>query len=202
MTPSSPRQSKNWSRYVSEMLELDKFVNDDLAEAAELFRFTTQDFAVRTFVRTMAAEFETRLFLLQDFILKLHEETSNIKFSPEELAILRSKTYTLRSNGEVQSSIKFYPFKEHLLFILRLFARRFNPKAMPDTSGKGWAAVHSFIKVRNRLMHPKSMDDLRISELEIKAINLAQDWLRDSFKSLFASQLSRDTKSPKLRKGR
>lgn len=194
------RQSINWSRYVDEMLELDRFVNEDLAEAVEFFRFGTRDFAIRTFVRTMSAEFETRLFLLQDFMLKLQEETSNIKFSPEEVAMLRSETYGLRANGEIQTSIKFYPFKEHLLFTLKLFARRFNAKAMPDTGGTGWQAVQAFIEIRNRLMHPKSMSDLQISEDEVTTINKAQDWLRGSFKALFSPEFARGMKSPKIPK--
>jgi hypothetical protein len=198
MPAEQSRQSKNWSRYVQEMLELDRFVNEDLAEAVEFFRFGTRDFAIRTFVRTMAAEFETRLFLLQDFMLKLHEETSNIKFTPEELAVLKSESYVVRANGEVQSSVKFYPFKEHLLFTLKLFARRFNVKAMPDTSGSGWQAVQAFIEIRNRLMHPKSMRDLVISEAEVTTINEAQDWLRGAFKSLFSPELVRGMKSPKI----
>jgi hypothetical protein len=180
------------------MLELDQLVNNDLAEAAELFRFATYDFSVRTFVRTMAAEFETRLFLLQDFMLKIHEETSNIKFTPEELAILKSETYALRRNGELYSAVKFYPFKEHLLFTLKLFARRFNPKAEPNTDNDEWHSVQEFIEIRNRLMHPKSMNDLVISESEIESIHKAQSWLRKSFKALFVGNFSRGTKTPKV----
>lgn len=198
MKNKQDRYIKNWAQYVAEMLELDRFVNDDLAEAVELFKFATPDFCARTFVRTMAAEFETRLYLLQDFMLKIHDETANIKFSSEELAILKSESYGLRSNGDVWVSTRFYPFKEHLLFTLRLFARRFNPKAEPDTSGAGWQSVQRFVEIRNRLMHPKSMRDLQITDEEIDSINEAQDWLRSSFKSLFAAQLSERTKNPKL----
>ena len=182
------------------MIELDRFVNEDLAEAVEFFRFGTRHFAIRTFVRTMAAEFETRLYLLQDFMLKLHEESANIKFAPEELAILKSETYVLRSNGQVQASVKFYPFKEHLLFTLKLFCKRFNPKATPDTSGSGWQAVQAFVEIRNRLMHPKSMSDLTITEDEVDLINQAQDWLRNAFKALFSPQMARGMKNPKMPK--
>jgi hypothetical protein len=203
MATRSNRESKHWAQYVEEMLALDKFVNDELAEARELVRFTTYDFAVRTFVRTMAAEFETRLYLLQDFMLKVHEESANLKFEAAEEAILQSETYSLRKNGVIERTPKFYPFRDHLLFTLRLFAKRFHPKAMPEASGPGWDAVLKFIQIRNRLMHPKSMADLEISESEIDSINAAQDWLRSAFKALFAFESLKGppTRAPRAKQG-
>ena len=170
--------------HIRELLELPKFLNEDLEEAAELFRFTTHDFAARTFIRTMAAEFEGKLFLLQQLLLQTNK-LGKAKLEPEEIVILRGQTHSLRKNGEVYSSTKYLPFSENLLFTMRLVSRIFNESVFFDTSDSKWKDVRRFIAMRNRITHPKKMEDMHISEEEIDSLNRAQDWLRDSFTSVF-----------------
>ena len=180
--PNSPELA----RYIKESVELQNILNEDTEKALEMFRFGTHEFCTRTMVRTMAAEFEARIFFLGEFLIGLHE-TGDKSFilSVDEVHILKSTTLNIKKNGDISESQKFYPLKERLLFILKLAARIFNPKAMPNTSSNKWESVGKFVDIRNRLAHPKKMDDLNITEEEIDHINRAQDWIRGSMTAIF-----------------
>lgn len=170
--------------HIREMLELPKFLNGDLEEAVELFRFATPEFAARTFVRTMAAEFEGKLFLLQQLLLQMNK-MGKAELEPEEIVLLRGQTYSLQQNGKPYSNAKYLPFAENLLFTMRLISNLFNKFVFFDTSDSNWQDVKRFIAIRNRITHPKRMEDMHISEAEIDSLNRAQDWLRRSFMSVF-----------------
>lgn len=168
------------------MLEMPKLLNDDLAEARELFRFCTPEFSTRTMVRTMAAEFETRIFLLGEFLIELHQTgKDSFQLTHEELHALKSESISIRRNGELTTSQRFFPFQERMLFVLKVAARLINPEGAPDMQNKNWPSVAKFISIRNRLTHPKTLADLEVTEEEIDDLNRAQDWIRESLHGLF-----------------
>ncbi len=72
-----------------------------------------------------------------------------------------------------------------MLFILKLASKVINPAATPDTKSKDWESVKRFVSIRNRLTHPKRLEDLHVTESEIDHLNRAQDWIRDSLTALF-----------------
>ena len=170
-------------RHMRTTHDLSEFLSDDLKEAHELFEFTTADFAARTIVRTMAAEFEAQLFLLQGILLHLHKR-GKLSLLPEEVVVLRGKAYSLSHTGEIKSSEKFSPFTANLLFTIKLCGEKFNGSVFADTQDDNWQHVLKFVRIRNRLMHPRTMSDVQISERDVESLNRAQDWIRKAFRSV------------------
>lgn len=203
----------NLIKHTKKLIEMSSFLNEDLQEASELFRFTTHGFAARTCIRTLFSELEAKMFLLHELLLHMHT-LSMIQLSPEEVIILKEQSCSVGSAGNIITSNKFIPFKENLLMTLSFSFRFFNKEVFRDTKDPRWQDVISLIQIRNRITHPKQMVDLQISEHEVKIFNSAQDWLRTAFQSLFVSpesfakikktisDKSKKTKTRKTKKGR
>lgn len=179
-------EGSEFLKLIRELLVLPRYLNEDLAEARELFRFATPEFAARTMVRTMAAEFEAKLYLLQQLLLQLHRKSS-LDLKPEEIVLLQGKTYAIGHGGKVTSSPKFLKLQDSLLFTARVWSRCNKQAVFANTSDPRWQHVITYLKVRNRLMHPKQRADIDISEAEIESLNRAQDWLREYFQSFFST---------------
>lgn len=171
-------------KHVTEMLKMAKCLNEDVEEAGELFRFVTHEFAARTCIRTLFSELEAKIFLLHKLVLAL-QPFSQDKLSPEETMLLKETLCSVGANGNITNSQKYIPFKNKLLFTLNLCAQRFNPNVYRDTSDPRWQDVLALIKIRNRITHPKSMNDLAISQHEVDTFNSGQEWLREAFGSMF-----------------
>lgn len=181
-------KSPELAAFVGRMAELQNVLNDDGKEALEIFRFATHEFCTRTMVRTLSAEYEARLYLLEQFLIGLNEhDPQSFHIPPEELVVLKGTSPTIKSNGELSISARFHPFKERLLFVLKVAARVINPAAKPDTYNLNWESVGKFVEIRNRLAHPKRMRDLLVTGEEIDHINRSQDWIRDSLGALFTA---------------
>lgn len=186
MRSEAEPKSPELAAFVFRMLEMQNILNEDTAEALEMFRFGTPEFCTRTMVRTLSAEFEAQVYLLEQFVIGLNEASPDkFKLTPEESVILKDVSLNIKSSGTFSVSSKFYPFADRLLFVLSVATRIINPAAKPDTYCLNWESVKKFNEIRNRLTHPKKIKDLHISDDEIDHLNRAQDWIRGSMKALF-----------------
>ncbi len=156
---------------------------DDLQEARKLFETSNVDFAARTFLRTLASEFEARLHFLSEFLIHLNSDGKNL--SAEELFILKEISISLGRNGKITSSRRFYPFLDRLRFVLGCYESIYKVEIFYDKSDPRWKSVKRFIEIRNRITHPKSADDLWIDPEDYDHLNHAQDWIRKALKSAF-----------------
>lgn len=164
---------------------------DDLQEARKLFETSNPDFAARTFLRTLASEFEARLHMLSEILL--HLDHGKQRLSAEELLILKEISISLGRNGKITSSRKFYPFLDRLRFVLGCYERIYDLEIFFDKSDARWISVKKFIEIRNRITHPRSPDDLWIDPNDYDHLNHAQDWIRKALKSAFPT-LPKQTK--------
>jgi hypothetical protein len=186
MTSGKEPKSPELAAFIHRMLEMQGVLNEDSAEALDMFRFGTHDFCARTMVRTLSAEFEAQIYFLEQFLIGLNEASPEIfKISSDELQVLKAQTLAIKPSGELSASPRFHPFRERLLFTLRIASRVINPAAKPDTYCLNWASVKEFVEIRNRLTHPKRVKDLHVSDEEIDHLNRAQDWIRGSMRALF-----------------
>jgi len=170
-------------RHLRDSIELSSALNDDLSDARDIFETNNFEFAARTFVRTMSAEFEARLFQLQRLLLFMTEYEEN-DLTIHEQIILRGQSAHIKSNGKVGITARYYPFQDNLIFTLQIAKNFFGSHVKCDTKDPRWSDVKNFVAIRNRITHPKTIEDLGISASEADSLNRAQDWLRESFKSV------------------
>lgn len=99
-------------------------------------------------------------------------------YSLGELASLREEDYQV-SSGKANSRPRFIPVKDNLLFAWDMYFRSFSFSSgfKPDLSGEGWRCFCESLNVRNRLTHPRSLSDLKISGEEVDGLIIGFHWV-------------------------
>jgi len=125
----------------------------------------------RALVRSVFAFVESMLFALKQEALK-HPAI----FSSSEVALLREESYELGDDGEARIRPAKLTLKRNLKFTFSSFAKAWRTRDRLELSGAGWQDFRSALRVRDRLMHPKSIADLDVSDEEIRAVNHTSVW--------------------------
>lgn len=89
---------------------------------------------------------------------------------------LQEQSYQVNSNGELIETVKYIPVATSIRLIVRQ-AKLLSPSADIDFSNPGWQKLRQAIDIRNRLTHPKNLQDLNVAEAEIDVTNASFEWL-------------------------
>lgn len=98
------------------------------------------------------------------------------KLTLQEMIVLDGLVLEIGDKGEIKTRTHYPDFKNNLKFTYRTFGRSVGSSFTLNLSGKGWQSLVASVSVRNRLMHPKEIADLFISDQEVKAAKFAFDW--------------------------
>ena len=88
------------------------------------------------------------------------------------------ESYELSQNGEIELRPARLRFLPNLRFAFRVAAKAMEVDFSLDVSGSGWDAVRDGVRVRDRLMHPKRVDDLMVTDDEIRMCLWAFIWIQ------------------------
>lgn len=141
----------------------------------------------RLYVRSVFASIEGFAFFLKQHTLNRRMidcydsfKTGKPDLPLRDLALLFEESYTLKDNGEPQTTNAKLRTLPNLLFALSSFAQSVGSKwqMRKDT---GFEALTTAIRIRDRLTHPKTLDALTVTDKELDAVKQAFDWLRREF---------------------
>ncbi|WP_299974603.1 hypothetical protein [uncultured Pseudoteredinibacter sp.] len=134
----------------------------------------------RSYIRAVLSALEGVLYTLREDIIR-HGDLGS--FSPKQRAKLLEKVYR---NGVVQSADKYLPLEEAIKFMPKCFARHMGIKGFEFPHGdEGWARMKEAIRIRNKITHPKCLNDLNVSVADLATVATAKVW----FKERVSSQL-------------
>jgi hypothetical protein len=107
--------------------------------------------------------------------------TSNLgillsKVSLNELVVLDGNQLDVNDKGEVTPRPYYPVFLNNFKFTFRIFSKSLGSQFSLNLSGEGWQSLCRAVKVRDRLMHPKVILDLQVSDAEISDAKKAFDW--------------------------
>jgi hypothetical protein len=88
--------------------------------------------------------------------------------------------YDLNEKGEAREQAKFLKLTDNLRFSFRALAWVLGSDYELDVRGNGWAAFRQAVTIRNRLMHPKCVKDLDVTEEDLKHVRVAVAWYKKS----------------------
>ena len=159
---------------------------NELLSADELLKTSDNAFNRRTFVRTSFAAIEGIAFTMKSYALS---KASKGQYSNAELALLREESFTLGGEGKVLVQQKFLPIESNVRFAFAMFARALGKEHELDCSGHHWHAFKTAVAVRNRIVHPKTPHELRVSDDELAATTAATRWLINSMMSLALNRI-------------
>lgn len=133
----------------------------------------------RSVIRSGFATVEGTVNMIKQVILSdLHLNPG--LHSEAEVAMLREESYLIDNRGNVRTQPKFIPTDANLQFAIKMWCRGTNDGLL-DLSNEGWQAFKSSLKLRNRLLHPKQITDLNVSDNELFEFLKAMRWFADIF---------------------
>ena len=132
------------------------------------------DAARRALIRTAFAAIEGILWQLKTGLADRATITPRM-FTAGEESLLFEETYEVDDDGEIRILQRFIPLLRNIRVTVRIL-QRVRPGYTPDFSNHGWAAFRKSLAVRNRLTHPKSYNDLQVSDDELTNALAAFHW--------------------------
>jgi hypothetical protein len=166
------------------MWEFQKLMLEDIATSKNKGIEDPSQFSLRTNIRTSSAYIEGTIYQLRLVCTAASEDAPQF-FSESEILLLKEKSVSLNSKGKVQEKDSFQKPIASVLFLFSLFSRIHNIVFEPNLSDHKWDSFQKFFKVRNDLMHPKSLLDFEIDEKKNKICVEAVVWFNGNLKALY-----------------
>ena len=188
---------------VSDVAELDFDYLTELRDQVAVpgLANTTQERQVvrRLYVRMFVTLLEGTIATFKSKVL---EHPTNLNEC--ERAVLRDITYDLNDKGDPFERALHPPLLSSIKFAFRMLSRAYGLKHKPDYSLKGWQDLQEVLRIRNRLTHPKTVEQMRVTAAELKLVDSAELWFRQSHRELleqYNGVLSAKLEQLKLRDG-
>ena len=92
-----------------------------------------------------------------------------------ELCALSDISYEIRQNGTLVIKAPRIQFENRVLFVLNLLDKTIGRQVKPKEI-EGWQEFQDSIKIRNRITHPKTKDDLAVSQEDYDTVIRGFQW--------------------------
>lgn len=180
MSTESVAQSKTTrvTKALDELRKLFGILSDDMLECLKLTG-RSPEFIRRMYTRSVFALVEGTLFRMKQTVI----EASNlygIKLSKQEAALLSEESFELNDKGEPISKTQYVQLPKNLKFAFGSMAKVFDAEYDLKINDNGWATFLAAIRIRNRITHPKQVQDIVISDKEMDVLGKATLWFADS----------------------
>jgi len=114
-------------------------------------------------------------------------DTGNL--SPGEIALVKEEDYELEESGAVKTRRARLRLFSNFRFAFAVAAKAAGVDFHLDVGGDGWRALREALPVRDRLMHPKRVADLAVTDQEVRNAMIAFDWVLRQTSHLAAQTL-------------
>jgi hypothetical protein len=165
---------------------IDFLRNDTVIAYSDMLQSTTDDpkraYRRRTYVRTAFAYLEGTCFGMRQICADANDVQGIVKLTPDEMLYVlelpqaNGKTKWIRSEDVVKDSFKFCAQVLHRDFKLNL-------------SSPGWMALCQSKIIRDRLAHPKRVQELELSDKEVAETHEGLEWFLAELDRLIVSPL-------------
>jgi len=175
----------NQNEKALELLEVIKVLESDMKFAVQNFNDSTDsnfDFWARTYVKTLGSWIEGNLWVYK-YILVNSNIPKALGFSIEEQLYLQEASWKVDNRSEIKVEDKKIGVKQNIKAFMKLMSKH-SSSSFEDLSGNGWKGLEQFFDIRDRLMHPKSLNGLNVNKNQIHAIEKGRIWLRSNFNAV------------------
>ncbi len=148
---------------------------DETMFAYDLVTKNDSQFNRRTYVRTVFSVIEAIVFWMKSVAIDNHN-TLNV-FSEDILSLLREEYIDLDDKGNPVTRTKYIQIEKNIRFSTWAFFKSLKMEFKLDCSGREWLMFKSAISARNRIIHPRSSNDLFISNNDLNATRIAIHWI-------------------------
>lgn len=107
-------------------------------------------------------------------------EFFSLEFHSSEIQLLREQNAEVDNSGGIRTTPKYIHALRNIRFAQTSYLRAIKTGFTVNYQDHGWAALRQVIAHRNRLTHPKTKEDLTVSDDAINHVIAANDWFRDT----------------------
>ncbi|MGG4095304.1 hypothetical protein [Paenibacillus lautus] len=146
---------------------------EDVKISHEILQNNDSQYNRRTYIRTAFAAVEASSYLLKQHCIN---ENNGEVYSEAEIALLNDETYFLNNKAEASVRQNFLPVADNFKFAIKMYLK-LNPNKELELDTLGWDYFKKAIAIRNKIVHPKLLDDFVISDSELKIVEKAYVWV-------------------------
>lgn len=136
----------------------------DFFDAADRLKASDNPVNRRNLVRATFSAVEGLLWRLKQEVFA--HSVGRTALSIHEQAALLEESFAVDPNGQVKSQPRFFPTATSIRLTVRA-AQRISPAYAIDFSHVGWQRLQLAINVRHRIIHPKDLASLTVTDEEI-----------------------------------
>ncbi|MBN7796294.1 hypothetical protein [Parahaliea mediterranea] len=155
----------------TEKFREDSFVHvliGDVIRSSDILSKEDSDYQRRLTVRAIFAAIEGLFTVAKSGM-------TSLPLNPAEASVLKEESYEVGERGNIRIRTKYIPLERNLKAIVRI-VRRVRPAYELDFNHPGWSSLVRALEVRHRLMHPKRLEDLSVSDSEMVDAQRGFNW--------------------------
>ncbi len=143
----------------------------------------------RSLVRTTVSLIEAELYEMKLDIL----ETMDLKQLDDDLTkqALLGRRPDITDTGELRERENLIPLKNDLKFVLKKKCKIESLEMANDFNSSGWQSVLATIDIRNRLTHPKELEEQTVSDDEVEIAVSAFEWFYQKYSGFIEQKNTR-----------
>lgn len=160
----------------------------DVIEVTGIWQQRGDELSHRLYVRTVFSAVEGIIQVMKAGALLFDELNEPRLLSPEDIALLNEIDPQISGSGQIQIKKKKISLLPNFEYAIYTYARVRRMNVVLDKGGEGWTALREAIGVRDRLTHPHKVADLEVGLDELKTIEAAMKFFRDTTGQLLLQQ--------------
>jgi hypothetical protein len=164
----------DFHRSLEEMREMIKILGHDCNDHYLAIQNDNSQLHRRAYVRSVFAFIEGTLHCMKMTTIHLGTILGNLLI--QELLVLNGETFDVDDRGDILSKSLYPKFLSNLKFTFKIFSKVFVSSFTLNLGGTGWQRLREAVKVRDRLMHPKAITELKVTDAEVEVTKNAFDW--------------------------
>ncbi|MBO6526386.1 hypothetical protein [Erythrobacter sp.] len=145
----------------------------DVAAALDRLEKERTQSHMRDLVRTTFAAIEGAAWIFREHVIDVANSTYGLL--PDEEAALSETSHQVSLQGKVSPQTRFIPLPNGIRLVARI-SKRLSLDHEIDFSTANWDLFLQAIEIRNRITHPKSNHDLRLTQSDIDSCLNALFW--------------------------
>lgn len=141
----------------------------------------------RAYIRTTISFFEAQTYLLKNELLQYIEENGT-DVLPEIKSLLSGNSYKTNQGGKTRKIIKPMKITDEIKFVFNQICEIKGHVLERSYVESGWNDLIKSVRVRNRLTHPKNLDEQYVTDAEKEQCHSALEWYFDCFISFLQQE--------------
>ncbi len=173
----------------SELDDLRNALLQDVSEAAALWHERQTAFSRRAYIRSAFSFMDGITHMMKDAAVLFDNLNNPRVLMPEEVVLLKDEDAYVKDDGTIGIRSAKIGRKTDFRFAVRCYVKVFGFSFDLDVNTIGWQSFVKAVKIRDKIVHPKSVKDLQPSDDDMVLVVDAMNYFMDQTKPLL--QLSK-----------